>query len=577
MTENSQRIRISIDGDSWKLKLIPGPASSVVLFVHGTFGDATETWGTTPQSMLGIPALSQFDIASFGYDSKVFDKRKPKIFSEKLRLWLNTHLGEYAEIYVVAHSMGGLLLRQAICTMLRDAKKNSAVRKIRLCFLVASPVTGSRTARVISKVPFLSWLHARLSYLRNPTIDGLPMGSAYVSAVQAFLLSGGTDPEVPRFHVFTAESDKLVGQPFANFFTKYDNDEGIVPGSHGSAKLDQDANSSLLARISQLVVLSSSVGKHAQESRIQAIKASTREREQAALSTPRVTSWAAGKPNEIDLLLISCSNTKSDSEQIFYEAGNSITDMLADPSVRQLVYETRNRVVVSVQGAQIDGLEFKEGNRASKPANKALKFGPDIGGQLNEKVYLPAYKRYKGRCYQASPTDWESLLRPQGHPHVLIMSGLYGLILPTDPIQNYDVHITDVDRSSGLNLQSYWKDRELMTEILLSHIKWIEQNKGPIGRIVDCLSELSYQETINWSLLEHRWPVFHRVFEKSAGRDSLENLGIWIRDVLQQPKLLKEIQPDLFYENAGFTTPDRIAFEQVIGLTRLPVMRQVKE
>ena len=116
-----------------------------------------------------------------------------------------------------------------------------------------------------------------------------------------------------------------------------------------------------------------------------------------------------------------------------------------------------------------------------------------------------------------------------------------------------------------------------MTEILLSHIKWIEQNKGPIGRIVDCLSELSYQETINWSLLEHRWPVFHRVFEKSAGRDSLENLGIWIRDVLQQPKLLKEIQPDLFYENAGFTTPDRIAFEQVIGLTRLPVMRQVKE
>jgi hypothetical protein len=167
------------------------------------------------------------------------------------------------------------------------------------------------------------------------------------------------------------------------------------------------------------------------------------------------------------------------------------------------------------------------------------------------------------------------------HPEVLIMSGLYGLILATDPIQNYDVHLTDVDRGSRFSIQTYWKDRELMTEMLISHLKWIENNRGPVGRIFDCLSELSYQETINWPLIEHRWPSLHRVFAHQAGRRALGNLGVWVRDAIRDPTLLKTTEVETFYSRPGFVvppdfgTPERIAFEPVIGLSELKVMRQV--
>jgi hypothetical protein len=94
--------------------------------------------------------------------------------------------------------------------------------------------------------------------------------------------------------------------------------------------------------------------------------------------------------------------------------------------------------------------------------------------------------------------------------------------------------LTDVDLSNGVSLQTYWKDRELMSQILISHLEWLEKERGPIGLIVDALSELSYQETINWPLIDRRWNVLHRVFESSAGR-ALGNLGYWIQDVIRDP------------------------------------------
>jgi hypothetical protein len=155
------------------------------------------------------------------------------------------------------------------------------------------------------------------------------------------------------------------------------------------------------------------------------------------------------------------------------------------------------------------------------------------------------------------------------------MSGLYGLIPATEYIQNYDVHLTDVDSSRGVSLQTHWRDREVMTQILASHFEWIERSRGRIGLVVDALSELSYQETINWSMIYPRWPVFHRVFQNRAGRDALENLGVWVQDVVRNPAVLDGLLPDQFYDNPNFITPDRIAFEERIGGTRLPVARQV--
>lgn len=154
------------------------------------------------------------------------------------------------------------------------------------------------------------------------------------------------------------------------------------------------------------------------------------------------------------------------------------------------------------------------------------------------------------------------------------MSGLYGLIAPTEPIQNYDVHLTDVDTSVGISVQSYWRDRELMTQILRSHLEWIENNHGPVFSVIDLLSEVSYQETILWSMIDRTWPVFHRIFERNTGRDALANMGVWVQDVIREPDLAKGITYDRFYPNPRFQPPDQIAFEAEIGGSGLAVARE---
>ena len=116
-----------------------------------------------------------------------------------------------------------------------------------------------------------------------------------------------------------------------------------------------------------------------------------------------------------------------------------------------------------------------------------------------------------------------------------------------------------------------------MSQILISHLEWLEKERGPIGLIVDALSELSYQETINWPLIDRRWNVLHRVFESSAGRDALGNLGYWIQDVIRDPALLRSIQRDTFYSNPRFHPNDRIAFEEQIGGSTLVVSREVNQ
>ncbi|WP_165456770.1 peroxide stress protein YaaA [Aquabacterium lacunae] len=575
MSPATKRQRIAIDEDSWVNQLTPS-AQSVILFVHGTFGDAKETWRGTSEALLTNPGLSSFDTASFGYSSKVFERNTPDTFTEKLRLWINTHLSSYTDIYIIAHSMGGLLVRGSICAMLNDAGENKTVKKIRLCFLVASPVTGSKVATFLTKIG-LSKIHKRLDYLDNPKFNGKPLGKAYAAAVKRYCDNGGDTIDAPHFHIFTAERDIFVGKPKKSFYTKFDHDEGVLPGTHGSVKLELDINSTLITRVAQLVLDSIGTSRRLQKSRINAIQESTREREEAALASPGCGAALAGGTGEtVDILLISCSNTKSDASGHHFDGNASLLSQLDDPDIRQLIFATRNRMLTSIQGGLVDGIEFSEGNRGSRPINKELIFGPDFGGRINESKFLPAYLRYKGRCYQATPDEWAKFLQQPKRPVVLIMSGLYGLLLATDSIQNYDAHLTDVNLEAGVSIQTYWKDRELMTEILLSHIKWLEKNVGPVGRVVDALSELSYQETINWSLIRHRWPVFHRVFEKRAGRDALANLGVWVRDVLRDPNLLKSIEYDQFYENKSFLDEDRIAFERLIGETSLKVMRQIK-
>lgn len=62
--------------------------------------------------------------------------------------------------------------------------------------------------------------------------------------------------------------------------------------------------------------------------------------------------------------------------------------------------------------------------------------GQDVGGTSDDGSYLPASRRYNGRVYgRVDEASWPV----QPKPTVIIVSALYGLVFPWEPIQYYDL------------------------------------------------------------------------------------------------------------------------------------------
>jgi pimeloyl-ACP methyl ester carboxylesterase len=580
-----QRKRHIIDDTSY-LDEFSAAVPNVIVFVHGIFGDSEESWGGTPNQLISSPTFGNFNCGSYGYGSKYIQLKSPEQFVEQLVLWIKVNLAHYDNIYFVGHSMGGLFVQHALTLMLTREGQRAIAAKVRCCFQIASPVSGAMLARMGMRIPVISslvgMLNPRLPYLANPNVNGKGLASAYTEAATSFVDAGGDQADIPKFYLYSGIDDSIVSVAAMAARTSFHTYEGPVAGSHSSIKQDLDPNSVLIQRITQLIQDSLRRSRPSQSDNIQMIQELVWRREQATEEKVDPSARTRGDKRAggdgLVVIVVSCSNGKTDANELMHPGAGGIVEQVADSRVGTMAVAMRSNILRLVQSGRIEGIEFSQGNRGSKPANQRLVLGPDFGGGFNAAKYLPAFARYKGRCYQAADQEWQTLLTRQNSPEFLIMSGLYGLMPATEHIQNYDVHLTDVDTGSGFSLQTFWRDRELMTQVLISHLDWLEKEKGRVTLIVDALSELSYQETINWSMVHTRWKVLHRVFEKRAGIGALDNLGIWLRDVVQNPANVQALHEDIFYTSGHFKAPpdDRIAFERIIGISPLQVARETR-
>ena len=73
-------------------------------------------------------------------------------------------------------------------------------------------------------------------------------------------------------------------------------------------------------------------------------------------------------------------------------------------------------------------------------------------------------KRYRGRFYDALDPEECGGLDKSSH-HWLIVSVLYGLLTPKEPIQRYSCHTLD-----DAELTKIWTKDSLITSLLLSYV-----------------------------------------------------------------------------------------------------------
>ena len=211
-------------------------------------------------------------------------------------------------------------------------------------------------------------------------------------------------------------------------------------------------------------------------------------------------------PNSV-LFLTVCSLTKASGGAPEYDEGLAITSLLpSDLKTRLLERREEARRLVrgekelDWQGVSLPDLEF----------NQNLTRGADFGGR-HSAAYLPAVERYDGRFFQALGKEGRRKIFEGEYP-TLILSGLYGLLLPTEPVQLYSCPLSD-------QIAKLWRSDSLLTDILCEYIRYIL-------RIFDLTAIEGYSQLIDWArIIKTQTEVLHCTDSMASGDYALTSFG----------------------------------------------------
>jgi len=122
------------------LSQVDFPDAVPVVLVHGWNGGEF-TW-PVPERLIALEQKLQRDIFLFTYRTGIFANRYPPL--EVLEEQLDRYLAPYAAVDLVAHSMGGLLVRQYL--------SHHADHQVRRVAFLATPHFGTNVAQVLVKL-----------------------------------------------------------------------------------------------------------------------------------------------------------------------------------------------------------------------------------------------------------------------------------------------------------------------------------------------------------------------------------------------------------------------------------------
>jgi hypothetical protein len=229
-----------------------------------------------------------------------------------------------------------------------------------------------------------------------------------------------------------------------------------------------------------------------------------------------------------------------------YQREHSILDQDLDSDTKYSQVHSRQYVLHCLKNG---GLTWQNTDLKDSYFNQALTPGEDFGGDAAEPgvSYMPAIERYNGDFYVGLGEEGKQRLLSSGY-HILILSGLYGLVCPLEPVQMYDCILDEHNPNFDT-----WKLDSCLTRVLANYIR-----KYNIRRIFEFTSIHDYRNVIDWGSLKHTTnsvEVFHCFYKHADGPKGLRTLGQFVKNVflnLSEEQLL-QIEPGSECEHVIFS------------------------
>jgi cytoplasmic iron level regulating protein YaaA (DUF328/UPF0246 family) len=191
--------------------------------------------------------------------------------------------------------------------------------------------------------------------------------------------------------------------------------------------------------------------------------------------------------------------------------------------IKKKITETRASILEMIQSG-----EWTRNQKPlnSLPYNDKLLTGPEFGEQGQSNNYSPAIVRYAGRYYEKLGTQDERIKKIlDSNQHLIILSGLYGILDCLDQIQLYSCSLVDDHPSIRL----FWMSNSIITKALLEYCE-----KNRIEHILDFTGIEIYRDLIDWDFIkgQKKLRVLH-AYSKQHNKDSiLSPLGLITNQIL---------------------------------------------
>jgi len=127
-----------------------GNPDRVIVFVHGIFGNPSDTWNCSPniswpKLIQDDDAFQRSDIYVAGYDTPYFGNRMTideVVSNLKSRLDSDEVFAKHREVVFVAHSLGGLIVQRLLLT------HRELAPQVRFIYFYSTPETGAQVAQL---------------------------------------------------------------------------------------------------------------------------------------------------------------------------------------------------------------------------------------------------------------------------------------------------------------------------------------------------------------------------------------------------------------------------------------------